>query len=185
MQKVLIALLKGIIYTENTPELWSDLLNNQQAIIEYLKQIGLELFIDEVEGYAFLRQQDFSNSDIDLPQLITKRQLSYPVSLLCVLMRKQLLENDTSNGDNRVILSLEQIVELMSVYLPQKSNEHKTREQIEACINKLIELGFLRKLKNNDNHYEIKRIIKAIVDAQWLSNLDHKLEEYRQYANNN
>ena len=100
-------------------------------------------------------------------------------------MRKQLLENDTSNGDNRVILSLEQIVELMSVYLPQKSNEHKTREQIEACINKLIELGFLRKLKNNDNHYEIKRIIKAIVDAQWLSNLDHKLEEYRQYANNN
>ncbi len=185
MQKVLIALLKGIIYNENTPELWNDLLNNQQAIIEYFNHIGLELFIDESEGYAFLRQQDFTNSEVDLPQLITKRQLSYPVSLLCVLMRKQLLENDTSNGNNRVILTLEQIVDMMSVYLPQRSNEHKTREQIETCINKLIDLGFLRKLKNNENRYEVKRIIKAIVDAQWLSNLDKKLEEYHQYANSN
>ncbi len=185
MQRALIYLLKGIIYYDNNPEIWNELINNQYEIRGYFSQIGLDLFIDEAEGYAFLRQQNLEDGEIEIPQLIIKRQLSYPVSLLCVLMRKQLLENDANNGDIRPILSLEQIVEMMAVYLPLRSNEHKTREQVESYINKLIDLGFLRRLKDDSKRYEIKRIIKAMVDSEWLSNINTKLEEYAQHANAN
>jgi len=35
----------------------------------------------------------------------------------------------------------------------------------------------LKKLKNSES-YEIKRVIKSFVDAQWMDSFDTKLEEY-------
>ena len=47
-----------------------------------------------------------------------------------------------------------------------------------------MELGFLQALKpttpSSLPSYEVRRIIKAFIDAQWLSELDAKLEIYRQ-----
>lgn len=187
LQAVLISLLKGVVYQEQSPQVWGNLINQQNAVIDYFKLIGLELLLDEAEGYAFLRQKNNDVADSveeSLPQLIVRRQLNYATSLLCVLLRKRMLEQDTSGGDLRVIVSKEQIVAMMMLYLPTKSNEVKTTEQIETCINKLIDLGFLRKLKTEGNSYEVRRIIKAFIDANWLGSLDSKLEEYRKYANN-
>jgi hypothetical protein len=185
LQKVLIYLLKGVVYQEQNLEIWNHLIANRIAVIDYFKMINLELLVDEVEGYAFLRQYDSASNideENDLPQLIVRRQLNYGVSLLCVLLRKKMLEHDTSSGEVRVIITKEQIIAMMMLYLPNRSNEAKTTEQIETCINKLIELGFLRKLKSEGNSFEVKRIIKAFIDATWLSNLDKKLEEYGRYV---
>lgn len=190
LQKILINLLKGIVYQEQNPPLWNSLIVQQSAVIEYFKMLGLELFLDEVEGYAFLCQTNSDNSDVEsngfteeLPQLIVRRQLSYSTSLLCVLLRKKMLEQDTSGGDLRVVIPKEQIISMMTLYLGNKNNETKAKEQIETCINKLVDLGFLRKLKNNDDSYEVRRIIKAFVDGAWLGELDTKLNEYKEYAN--
>ena len=47
-----------------------------------------------------------------------------------------------------------------------------------------MELGFLQALKptthSSQPSYEVRRIIKAFIDAQWLSELDAKLEIYQQ-----
>lgn len=37
-------------------ELWKTLLTDKSALRTWFRQTGLELVIDEVEGYAFLRQ---------------------------------------------------------------------------------------------------------------------------------
>ena len=159
-------------------------------VIDYFKMIGLELFLDEAEGYAFLRQRDSGILNEngaeagEIPQLIIRRQLNYNTSLLCVLLRKKMLEQDASGGDLRVILTKEQIVNMMLLYLPDKAHQVKTVEQIESCMGKLLELGFLRRLKNDENSYEVRRIIKAFIDATWLGSLEEKLEQYRSYANN-
>jgi hypothetical protein len=194
LQTILISLLRGIVYQEQNPKLWINLLEQQNAVVDYFKMIGLALFLDEAEGYAFLRQMTSTDMSvafkveedvvIELPQLIIRRQLNYATSLLCVLLRKRLLEQDTSGGDTRVILSKEQITEMMKLYLPNRNHEVKTSEQVDTCINKLIDLGFLRKLKTSDKSYDVRRIIKAFVDAAWLGDLSVKLEEYRNYANN-
>lgn len=183
---VLIALFKGVLYQDKNPELWRDLLTFQNAVRDYVAVIGLQVLLDETEGYAFLRQRPEEAVEDDetapLPRLVQRRQLSYPVSLLCVLLRKKLIEQDAVGGETRVILSRTQIVDMMRVFLPEGSNEARTVEQIESHIRKVADYGFLRPLKGDEERFEVRRILKALVDADWLGDLDRKLEAYRAHA---
>lgn len=183
---VLISLFKGVLYQDKSPELWRDLLTYQNAVRDYVAVLGLQVLLDETEGYAFLRQRPEEAAEDDetvpLPRLVQRRQLSYPVSLLCVLLRKKLIEQDAVGGETRVILSRAQIVDMMRVFLPEGSNEAKTMEQIESHIRKVADYGFLRPLKGDEERFEVRRILKALVDADWLGDLDRKLEAYRAHA---
>ena len=181
---LIIHLLKGVIYHESDPALWSGLIQLQARVRDYVAVIGLELVLDEAEGYAFLRSQPGSEDDAaaKLPRLIPRRQLSFPVSLLLALLRKKLAEFDASGGETRLILSREEIVELVRVFLPERSNEAKLIDQIETQLNKIVDLGFLRRLKAPSGgtvSFEVRRILKAFVDAQWLSEFDSRLAAYR------
>lgn len=176
----LIALLKGIVYAENDPALWQDLLALQTRVRDYVGMIGLELMLDEAEGYAWLRTRPARDGEPELPKLVTRRQLSFPVSLLIALLRKKLAEFDAGGSDTRLILSRDDIVELLRVFLPGGSNEARLMKQIDSQINKVVELGFLRKLRGQDHQFEVRRILKAFVDAQWLSEFDRRLAEYQE-----
>jgi hypothetical protein len=116
---------------------------------------------------------------------VVRRPLSFPVSLLLALLRKKLAEHDAGGGDTRLVLARDDIVELIRVFLPQSSNEARLIDQIEAHINRVIDLGFLRRLKpaagaaSAPANFEARRILKAFVDAQWLAELDARLEGYR------
>lgn len=174
-----IALLKGIVYQESDPALWQNLLNLQSRIRDYVAQIGLELIIDEAEGYGWLRTRPAVEGEAELPRLISRRQLPFAVSLLLALLRKRLAEFDSSGAEQRLVLSREEIAEMVRIFLPQGSNEAKLIQQIERHINKVIELGFLRKMKGNEQMVEVRRILKAFVDAQWLREFDQRLEQYQ------
>jgi hypothetical protein len=52
-------------------------------------------------------------------------------------------------------------------------------DQIDAHIAKAVDMGFIRPLKTQDGMFEVRRILKAYVDAQWLSEFDQRLQEYR------
>jgi hypothetical protein len=183
-QKTLIQLLQGVLYQNEQSESWLQLLTLQAQVQDYVSVLGLQLIIDEAEGYAFLRQRNSTDNDeeADLPRLIQKRPLSFPVSLLCILLRKKLLEQDASGGDTRVILTEEQIVQMMQIYLPAGNNEVKTVNQISTAINKAIELGILRRLTTDTQRFEVKRIIKALIDADWIASVEAKLAEYKEYG---
>lgn len=185
---LVVTLLKGVIYREADGNLWNGLLNLQSRIRDYVAVLGLELVFDEAEGYAFLR----SHMDVEedggakIPRLVARRPLSFPVSLLLALLRKKLAEFDASGTDTRLVLSRDEIVELVRVFLPESSNEAKLIDQIETHINKIVELGFLRKLKPTAANtglqmamYEVRRILKTFVDAQWLADLDARLATYQ------
>lgn len=189
---LLVILLKGVLYQDSDARRWTHLLTLQNRVRDYVSVLGLELIMDEAEGYAFLRsRQDDAGEDEaatvksdDIPRLISRRQLSFPVSLLLALLRKKLAEFDAGGGETRLVLTRENIVDLMRLFLPDSSNEARLVDQIERHINKVVELGFLRRLKpattSSQPVYEVRRIIKAYVDAQWLAELDAKLESYRQ-----
>lgn len=177
--KVIIALMKGVVYEENDPALWQDLFNLQARTRDYISVLGLELMLDDAEGYAWLRTRPATEGAPELPRLITRRQLSFPVSLLLALLRKKLVEFDAGSGDSRLILSRDEIVELLRVFLPAGSNEARLIKQIDSHINKIIDSGFIRRLRGTENQFEVRRILKAFVDAQWLSEFDQRLEEYQ------
>ena len=183
LSTIIIHLLKGILFRNQHPVLWHDLLELQTQVLDYVKVIGLNLDIDENEGYAWLTQaivdEDENNA---LPRLIVRRPLSYPISLLCVLLRKKMAEADSSGAETRVIVSRQELINAMLVFMPEKSNEVQIAAAISATINKVTELGFLRKLKNDNENLEIQRIIIALVDADWTADFKQKLQTYQDYA---
>lgn len=179
LSAIVVPLLKGVLYQEDQPAQWSALLDLQAHVRAYVAVLGLELVLDEAEGYAYLRARAETEEDPSGPRLIARRQLSYPVSLLLALLRKKLAEHDASGGETRLILTRDQIVELVRIFLPAGSNEVKLIDQIETTLNKIAELGFLRRLRGQAQIYEVRRILKAFVDAQWLAEFDARLAEYR------
>lgn len=184
LSAAVIPLLKGVVYQEENPGLWGALLKLQASVRDYVAVLGLELILDEAEGYAFLRsRQDVDeDSPTAIPRLVVRRQLSYPVSLLLALLRKKLAEFDAGGGDTRLILSREEVVELIRIFFPAGSNEVKLIGQVDATINKIAELGFVRRLRGQNQMIEVRRILKAFVDAQWLNQFDERLAEYQQQS---
>jgi hypothetical protein len=192
LSTLLISLLKGVIYREANDTQWSALLRLQARVRDYVAVLGLELVLDEAEAYAFLKSRADAIEDdpaaatpSKLPRLVARRPLSFAVSLLLALLRKKLAEFDASGGDTRLILTRDDIVELVRVFLPTNSNDAKLIDQIETHIGKIVDLGFLRKLKttNGPASFEVRRILKAFVDAQWLAEFDGRLEAYRAQLN--
>jgi hypothetical protein len=185
LSRVLIGLMKGVVYRESDALLWQDLLALQARVRDYVSVLGLELMFDEAEGYAFLRTRPIADGEPELPRLVQRRALSFPVSLLLALLRKKLAESDAGGGEagnsSRLILTRDEVVELIRVFLPSGSNEAKLIDQVETHLNKIIELGFVRRLKapGGDQAFEVRRILKAFVDAQWLSEFDQRLAGYQ------
>lgn len=188
---LLIQLLKGVVYREDDEALWTSLLALQARLREQAAVMLLELVLDEAEGYAFFKSRpddDEGEGGPRLPRLMARRPLTYAVSLMLALLRRRMAEFDAGGGDTRLVLSRDDIAELMRLFLPQGSNEARLVDQVDATISKVEDLGFLRRLKpaagsspssTDRGNFEVRRILKAYVDAQWLAELDGRLEVYR------
>jgi hypothetical protein len=182
LSDVLVALLKGVVYQDASPQIWRALLNLQGRVRDQLRLLGLDLIIDEAEGYSFLRQIEAADDGGDSPRrLIPRRPLSYPVSLLLVLLRKRLAQHDVRGGETRLVLSREQIVDLLRTFLPPGTNEAKLEDQIDRHVERVVELGFLRAVKEEDQSlYEVRRILRAFVNADWLAELEVTYRDHAQ-----
>lgn len=193
---LMVHLLKSVLYRDDDERLWASLLRLQARVREQAAVLLLDLVLDEAEGYAFLRSRpdpDESEGAPRMPRLVARRSLSYPVSLMLALLRKRMAEFDAGGGDTRLVLSRDEIAELMRVFLPDGSNEARLVDQVDATLSKVVDLGFLRRLEpaagsgpssgpdkaKHKGHYEVRRILRAYVDAQWLAEFDARLETYR------
>ncbi len=188
LSQLMVLLLKGVLYRDDDERLWASLLRLQARVREQSAVLLLDLMLDEAEGYAFLKSRpdpDESEGTPRLPRLVARRPLSYAVSLMLALLRKRMAEFDAGGGDTRLVLSRDEIAELMRVFLPEGTNEARLIDQVNATIVKVLDLGFLRRLKaaagseQDRDRYEVRRILKAFVDAQWLADFDARLESYR------
>ena len=177
-----ISLLKGIVIKENKEKIWDTILNYRNQIEDYFRHLGLKLRIYEEERYCYL-QQDEDEELKDLFRLVPKVQLSLHLSLLLATLRKYMYES-TANGDEKIVISKEEIFLRMKSYLKETSNEVKQEKEIESYLKKIEEMKFIRKLKNSDDKYEVLRLISSFVDAQWLDDLNKHLIEYKDFIKN-
>ncbi len=186
LTSLVVPLLKSVLYRDDDPAPWAAMLELQARVRDHVAVLALDLVLDESEGYAFLKARPDPEDEAapKPPRLVARRPLSFHLSLLLALLRKKLVEFDASGGDTRLVLSLEAVVELVRVFSPVSSNEARLMDQVQTQLNKLIELGFVRKLKAVSTRaaspdYEVQRILKAFVDAQWLSDFDARLASYQ------
>ena len=188
LSAVVVPLLRGVLYREDDPALWTALLQLRARAMDYVAVLALELQVDEAEGYAFLRarpddEEEDGAGKARLPRLVRRQPLGFQVSLLLALLRKKLAEFDASGGDTRLVLTRSQVLELVRVFLPSGSNESRLIDQVDTHLNKVAELGFVRRLKpagvGQEAVFEVRRILKAFVDAQWLADFDQRLQDYQ------
>lgn len=176
---VVTHLMKGVVYADTHEKVWRQLLQLQAQVRDYVAVMGLTMLIDEAEGYAFLRsKEDTPDDERAVPRLVPRRALSFHVSLLLALLRKKLAEFDAAGSDVGLVLTREQIVELLRTFLPESSNEARLVDQIDGHITKVVDLGFLRRIKGGESAFEVRRILKAFVDGQWLAEFDQRLASY-------
>ncbi|MDM8527573.1 DUF4194 domain-containing protein [Anaerolineales bacterium HSG24] len=180
---VTIKLLQGILYQDDTIH-WDMLLHHQSAVREYVGKIGLALYLDEGEGYAYLQQLDEEtvqeNFGQSLPRLIRRVKLSYDVTLLSVLFRERLQQFDAS-GDpsSRLVMARDDIREMTHPFFPEQTNEVRLLRNLDSNINQLVKLGFLKQLSGKQSHqYEVRRIIKAKISADMLADIKEKLQAH-------
>jgi hypothetical protein len=174
----IIRLMQGVVYRESDEDSWLTLERSGAGVRDHFKTIGVDVVVDDDEGYAFLRSRPEVEGDDALPRLVRRRTLSYSVSLLLVLLRKRLVEFETASGDGRLVLTTDQIVEMLRLFQTESTNDARIVDNVESTIKKAAELGFLRQLRGQANHWEVRRILKAYVDAETLSDFAGKLREY-------
>jgi hypothetical protein len=179
---VVVALMKGIADRESDPVLWQSLIGIQARVRDYVACLGLDLALDEAEGFAYLRQRPAEEGAPELPRLVPRRQLGYQVSLMLALLRKKLAEFDATSGEARLILGRDDIVEMMRVFLAETANQVRLNDSIGANINRVVDMGFLRRLRGTNDRFEVRRILKAFVDAQWLADFDQRLAAYQSHS---
>ena len=81
-------------------------------------------------------------------------------------------------------MSRMQIAEYMRLFLKDTTNEAKLVTDIDKYIDRVEKMGFLRRLRNNDDSFEVQRILRSFINAEWLQNINEQLAVYQAYANN-
>lgn len=174
----IIRLMQGVVYRESDETTWLTLERSGAGVRDHFATIGVEVVVDDAEGYAYLRARPDVDGEEALPRLIRRRALTYNLSLLLVLLRKRLVEFETSGSEGRLVLTRDQIVDMLRTFQAESSNDARIVDQSESTIKKASELGFLRPLRGQGDQWEVRRILKAYVDAQTLSDFSAKLRAY-------
>ena len=174
----IIRLMQGVVYRTADEDTWGTLERLGAGVKDHFATIGVDVVIDNTEGYAYLRSRPEEQGEEALPRLVRRRALTYNVSLLLVLLRKRLVEFETNGGEGRLVLSTEQIIEMLRLFQAESTNDARVVDQAETTIKKAAELGFLRPLRGQRDHWEVRRILKAYVDAQTLNDFAARLREY-------
>lgn len=163
--RAIVQLLRGPVYSDDQ-EYWNSLLKYQVEITQHFSGLGLDTVIQKEDGYAFIRQAELDDKGTTIG-LISRRPLTYEVSLLCVLLRKLLDDFEISNTDNkRFYLKRKQLRAELETFFKEKSNKVKLLKDLDSYINQVLDLGYI-KVTDNDEQYrdedtfEVRTIIKA------------------------
>jgi hypothetical protein len=178
LSQVLIMLMRGPLYRDEREVLWRHLLALRRRVDDFVQVLGMTVEVDEIKGYAYLRSSIDDDDPNAAPRLIPRRALSYPVSLLLALLRRRLAEHDASSSDTRLVLTRDELVRLLQDFLTTGTTEARMIDRIDAHLKRVSELGFLRELPGPPGHFEVRRILEAFIDAQWLAEFDARLDEY-------
>jgi hypothetical protein len=181
---VILKLLRGVVYYDDRE--WDTLLSYEKAIRLHLASIGLRMHVDEADGYAYLSQPDDDEvsseaaATRDLPRLVRRIPLNFEATLLCVVLREELLKFEMREPDlQRLVISKQRLQEAMQIFYPEPADMTRLTGRIDRVIGQVERAGFLRPIKHDDEDvYEVKRIIKAKISADKLAEIHHQLRQY-------
>ncbi|EMY78777.1 PF13835 domain protein [Leptospira weilii serovar Ranarum str. ICFT] len=174
----ILKLLRGPISLDEDPKAWDQLYGKKEEVRKYFEQIGLILYMDEVDCYAFLRQTSDEDDDDDkekLPKLTRKIAINRRETLLLVLLREVILEREEKDPSSSAIVRKEDIYELLKPYFPKTTNEVDLYKDFDRMIRAVENLGFIRMMDGSG--IKIRKILKAKLSVADLERIKSKFRE--------
>lgn len=81
--------------------------------------------------------------------------------------------------EGKLVLERDAITEMLRLFLPDSTDEVRIVKRVHASITQVVKLGFLEELRGaHQPSWEVKRIIKAYVDAETMADFASKLAAY-------
>lgn len=170
-------LLQGVVYHEDG-KIWQQVRDYEFPLRDYLGRIGLGIHLDTLGGFAYLYEMGRDENDqMSLPPLTQRRPLSFPVTLLLVLLRERLDEHEMRQVDQDSLrLTYEDMHEMMVVFMGDQRDARRTEQTIENSVKSLVRLGYLKEHASGD--YTVRPVLRAKVDADALEDIKQKLVNY-------
>lgn len=181
--RVAIKLLQGPVFTEDKA-LWRELKTHETQLHEYFGKIGLVLQMDEPDGFARLIQPKTREEEENpLPRLMRKVTMNYETTLLAVLLREMLEEFDVRSEQTKLFVTQKEIKERIELFYKDQTNRSKLWKDLSKPVDYLENMGVLKLVRedpvNRDQHqYEVRRIIKAIINNERLEQIKQKMEQH-------
>ncbi|TFD51199.1 DUF4194 domain-containing protein [Cryobacterium sp. Hh7] len=174
-RRALLELIKGpYLSGVKAPMLWSALLANEVVIRSRLHELFLDLVVDRVGEFAFVR--NVSTTELTVPSTVRTSALTFLDTAMLLVLRQMLLSGE---GEGRVIVGQEDVFEQLRVY--------RTVDRDESDFNKRLNSSWL-KMKNTlrvihqagtEDRAEISPVLRLIVDAEQIAAISG---EYRRIA---
>lgn len=188
----IVRLMQVYAIYDDDRQYWGILQQHETAIREYFAVIGLEIDLNRTDGYARLVQKEFGEDEVNSPiKLIRKIALTYEQSLLSVILRDMLEENETriqGGNSSKLFVTGEQIRTKIELFFKDQNNKKALISKLDSLIEKMRDLGFLKivredksvkgELKTVNNQYEIKTILRAKISNDKLEEFKIKLQNY-------
>lgn len=178
-----VPLLQGPVYDDEP--VWKLLVENAAHVHRWLAAIGVELVLDESEGFAYLSQPE-PEEESGRARLVRRRPLTFEVSLLLVILREEFEHFDAAGTDSRrLYLTAAEIRERISLYFREKTDQTRLVRELDRYIRQAVDLGFLREAREAggaETVYEVRRIVKAKVNAGFLEEFKRAMEEHDRSA---
>lgn len=169
-------LLKGVVYHDDITA-WQQIRDYEYPIREYLSQIGLGMHLDEIGNFAYLYDDSRDDNQGSLPALTSRRNLSFPDTLLLVLLRERLDEHEMRDLDGvSLILSDDDLLDMIQVFMQDYGDARKIETNTATSVNRLVRYGFLT--KRSDGCYTVRPLIRAKINADELQGIKARLVSY-------
>ena len=173
-----VRLLQGVI-EQGDGKAWDILMANTSQVEQYVARLGLQLVVDESEGLAYLRQfgeEDLPEGYDGIPKLFRASRLSFGQTVLAVLLREALRKfEEEETHDARCVLEETELLESWKTFFPKQQDEVRQLRDLQATLNKLEDLGFVRHFGKDSGSWEVRRILKARLTAEVLEHLRSQL----------
>jgi hypothetical protein len=163
-RRVLVHLLLGpALDAERQTKLWPVLLRDERVLRSRLHELFLELVIDHEQRVAFTRQ--IADESADVPVLLRKTALTFVQSALLLFLRQQLTQAD-ARGE-RAVVSHEDMREHLGVFERDRNVDRaKFERQANNAVEKAVQLNLIRRLRGEDERYEVSPALKLLFPAE-------------------
>lgn len=173
-RRVLVHLLLGpALDAQRQTQLWPVLLRDEKVLRSRLHDLFLELVVDREQRVAFTRQ--VVDEAADVPVLLRKQALTFVQSALILFLRQQLTQAD-ARGE-RAVVSQEEMREHLRVFEREgNADRAKFERQASGAVEKALQLNLIRRLRGEDDRYEVSPALKLLFPAEEILALTQTYE---------